>query len=129
MGEPLTEAPWIFWFNLDPAQEAEAFAAGGKKDEIPAGYYVDLTRLAYRYGWHRIASYEEADFDWHSDSVGREFWHYQRADGLTWWQAMRDIYPLETVEQFYEWSVCTDQLGMDPTWLHAKGIPTPTPSP
>jgi TolB protein len=126
MGEPLTDVPWIFWFELDPAKEAAAYAAGGKPGEVPTGYYVDLTRLARRHGWHRIASYEEEDFDWRTDSVGREFWHYQRTDGLTWWEAMSQIYPLETLEQYYGWTVCTEKLGMDPAWLRAKGIPTPS---
>jgi TolB protein len=129
MGEPLTDAPWIFWFEFDPATEPAAYTTGGKPGEIPSGYHVDLTRLARRHGWHRIASYQEEDFDWRSDSVGREFWHYQRTDGLTWWEAMLQIYPLETMEQTYGWTVCTEQLGMDPAWLRAKGIPTPTPIP
>lgn len=127
MGEPLTEAPFVFWFSLDPAREPEAWDAGGRPGAIPPGYYVDLTRLAQRHGWHRIASYEEPDFDWRTDSVGREFWHYQRTDGLTWWDAMLALYPLETLEATYGWSVCVNVLGMDPTWLSPKGIPTPVP--
>jgi TolB protein len=127
MGEPLTDAPWVFWFELDPDKEASAYAAGGRLGPIPLGFYVDLTRLARRHGWHRIASYQEANFDWRTDSVGREFWHYQRTDGLTWWEAMLEIYPLETVEQYYGWSVCIDELDLDPAWLTAKGIPTPSP--
>ena len=127
MGEPMTSAPWIFWFELDRRQEPDAFAAGGKAGVIPAGYYLDVTRLMRRYGWHRIASYQEEDFDWKWDSVGREFWHYQRTDGLTWWQAMRQIYDPETLEAMYGWQICTDQLDLDPIWLQAKGVPTPTP--
>ena len=127
MGEPLADAPWVFWFELDPDKEASAYAAGGRLGPVPPGFYVDLTRLAGRHGWHRIASYQETDFDWRTDSVGREFWHYQRTDGLTWWEAMLEIYPLETVERFYGWSVCVDKLDMDPVWLAAKGIPAPAP--
>ena len=126
MGQPITVAPWIFWFELDRAQEPGAFAAGGKPGAPPAGYYVDLTRLAKRYGWHRIASYEEPDFNWKTDSVGREFWHYEKTEGLTWWQAMGQIYPLQTLEALYGWKVCSEELEMDPLWLQAKGIPTPT---
>ncbi|MBN1936686.1 MAG: PD40 domain-containing protein [Anaerolineae bacterium] len=127
MGEPITASPWIGWFNLDPAQEPQAYAAGGKFDAIPPGYYIDFTRLAGRYGWHRIASYKEADFDWKWDSVGMEFWHYQRADGLTWWQAMQQIYPPELLDALYSWQTCVDKLGLDQTWLELKGIPTPSP--
>jgi len=128
MGEPLTVPLWVFWFDLDRSQEAEAAAAGGRPGDVPRGYYVDITQIAARYGWHRIASYQEPDFDWRTDSVGREFWHYQRTDGLTWWEAMRQLYPLETLNQFYGWDVCTKELGLDPAWLRAKGIPTPTPA-
>jgi TolB protein len=127
MGEPLTVAPWVFWYNLDRTREPAAYAAGGKPGTVPAGYYVDVTRLAGRHGWHRIASYEEEDFDWRWDSVGQEFWHYQRADGLTWWEAMSQIYPQETLEQYYGWTLCVDELGIAPAWAEAKGIPTPGP--
>jgi TolB protein len=129
MGEPLTVAPWVFWFDLDRSKEPSAYAAGGKPGAVPAGYYVDLTRLAKRHGWHRIASYEEEDFDWRWDSLGREFWHYQRTDGLTWWEAMSEIYAPEDLEALYSWTVCVDELGLDPAWVQAKGIPSPTPSP
>ncbi len=127
MGEPMTEAEWVFWFNLNPALEPEARAAGGRPGTYPSGYFVDITQLAHRYGWHRIASYEEEDFDWRTDSVGREFWHFQHTDGLTWWEAMLEIYPEETLEEWYGWTVCVDELGMDPSWLAPKGIPAPTP--
>ena len=127
MGEPLTEAEWVFWFNLSRALEPEARAAGGRPGAFPPGYYVDITQLAHRYGWHRIASYEEEDFDWRTDSVGREFWHFQHTDGLTWWEAMLELYPEETLEEWYGWSVCVEELGMDPAWLAPKGIPTPAP--
>ncbi len=128
MGEPITVAPWIGWFNLDPIREPQAYAAGGKPDLIPPGYYIDLTRLIERYGWHRIASYQEPDFDWRWDSVGMEFWHYQRTDGLTWWQAMSQIYPPDLLARWYGWQTCTEKLGLDPTWLEPKGIPKPPKS-
>ena len=128
MGEPMKEPEWAFWFNLSPVREPEARAAGGRPGIFPSGYYVDITRLAHRYGWERIASYEEEDYSWRTDSVGREFWHYQHVDGLTWWEAMRELYPDETLEEWYGWSVCVDELGLDPAWLAPKGVPTPTPA-
>jgi TolB protein len=127
MGEPLRVAPWVFWFSLDRAQDPAAYAAGGKPGSIPAGYYVDLTQLAARHGWQRIAAYQEGDYDWRWDSLGREFWHYQRTDGLTWWQAMSQIYPLETLHRYYDWTICVEELGLDPAWVEAKGVPTPRP--
>ncbi len=127
MGEPITAWPWIGWFNLDRTREPQAYAAGGKFDAIPPGYYIDFTRLAGQYGWQRIASYKEADFDWRWDSVGMEFWHYQRTDGLTWWQAMQQIYPSDVLESWYGWQTCTEKLGLDSTWLEPKGIPRSNP--
>jgi TolB protein len=125
MGEPLTVAPWMFWFELDPLREPDAHASGGRPGPVPEGYYVDLTRLAARHGWHRIASYEQGDFDWRWDSLGREFWHYQRTDGLTWWQAMRQLYSRADLDGYYSWQVSSEELGLDPAWLQAKGIPNP----
>ena len=128
MGEPMKEAEWVFWFNLSRTLEPEARAAGGRPGAYLPGYFIDLTRLGRRSGWPRIASYEEEDFNWRTDSVGREFWHFQNTDGLTWWEAMLEIYSKETLEKWYGWDVCVDELGMDPSWLVPKGTPTPAPA-
>ena len=117
--------PEAVWYGSTPLARALSLLLA------PLGWLyctvASLRALAYRHGWHRIASYEEDDFDWRWDSVGREFWHYQRTDGLTWWQAMLEIYDLETMERTYGWSVCVDELGIDPRWLGPKGVPTPVP--
>jgi len=126
-GRPLTERPWVFWFQLNKDREPQAYEAGGRPTSIPAGYYEDFTALARRHGWHRIAAFEEEDYDWRWDSIGLEYWHYQKTDGLTWYQAMRQIYPEETLQEFFNWPLCLER-GQTEDVLRAKGVPVPTPT-
>ena len=127
-GRPLTQRPWVFWFVLDEEKEPEAYKAGGRPTSIPSGYYEDFTAIARRHGWHRIPAFEEEDYDWRWDSLAREFWHYQKTDGLTWYQAMQQIYPEETLQEFFNWELCLER-GQTEDVLRAKGVPTPTPTP
>jgi len=127
-GRPLTERPWVFWFLLDKEKEPEAYEAGGRPTSIPSGYYEDFTAIARRHGWHRIPAFEEEDYDWRWDSLGREFWHYQNTGGLTWYQAMQQIYPEETLQELFNWPLCLER-GQTEAVLLAKGVPTPTPTP
>jgi TolB protein len=127
-GRPLTDRPWVFWFLLDKEKEPEAYEAGGRPTSIPSGYYEDFTAIARRHGWHRIPAFEEEDYDWRWDTLGREFWHYQKADGLTWYQAMLQIYPEETLQESFNWPLCLER-GQTEAVLRAKGVPTPTPTP
>lgn len=124
-GRPLTLRPWVFWFVLDKEKEPEAYEAGGRPTFIPLGYYEDFTAIARRHGWHRIPAFEEEDYDWRRDSLGREFWHYQKTDGLTWYQAMRQIYPEEILQRFFNWELCLKERGQTEDVLRAKGVPLP----
>ena len=50
---------------------------------------MDVTALAKRHGWERIACYAiEEDYHWQTDSNATEYWHYERTDGLVWWEVM-----------------------------------------
>ena len=89
---------------------------------------MDLTAIAHKHGWERIAAYDEEDYSWKFDTLGTEYWHYQRTDGLTWYAAMQEIYPEETLQQGYTWEKC-QELGIGEDVLLAKGIPTPTATP
>jgi len=128
-GRPLTQHPWVFWFLLDEEKEPQAYEAGGRPTSIPSGYYEDFTAIARRHGWHRIPAFEEEDYDWRWDSLGREFWHYQNTAGLTWYQAMQQIYPEETLQELFNWELCLEERGQTEAVLRAKGVPTPTPTP
>jgi TolB protein len=125
-GEPLKENPWLHWWHIVPEHEPEAYDAGGKRLRIPGGYYADITALAKRHGWERIACYAiEGDYHWNTDSNGTEYWHYERTDGLSWWDAMQQIYALETLEENAGWEAASKKA-QNEAMMRSKGIPTPT---
>lgn len=126
-GEPLKESPWLHWWHIVPEEDPEAYDAGGKRLPIPEGYYVDVTALAKRHGWERIAAYAiEGDYHWNTDSNGTEYWHYERTDGLIWWEAMQQIYTPEQLERSVGWQVSLTKAQTEEMML-SKGIPTPAP--
>jgi TolB protein len=89
LGEPLRRMPWDF---LSRSQgDVEAYNQGGRlRSEIPRGYYVDLTTLAADYGWTRVA----AGTDWRANFNAVNYWMFVKTDGLTWFDAMRELYTL-----------------------------------
>jgi TolB protein len=97
-GEPLRQLPWDFRARF--GAEASYFDEGGKvKDAIPAGYYVDFTALAADYGWQWLPS----TTNWRTFFPGVRFWHYENRQGLTWPEAMLEIYtPEELIPIFGE---------------------------
>lgn len=124
-GEPLKENRWRHWWHIVPAEEPEAYAAGGKRLPIPGGYYVDVTALAKRHGWERIACYAiEGDYHWLTDSNGTEYWHYQRTDGLIWWEAMSQIYEPEVLEEHVGWAASMEHAQSE-EMARSKGVPSP----
>lgn len=87
MGEPLRARSWDFRARF--GNEPRYYNEGGRlKDSIPAGYYIDFTALAADYGWQRVP----ASDNWRTFFPGIRFWHYQNRGGLTWAEAMREIY-------------------------------------
>lgn len=126
-GEPLKENPWLYWWHIVPEHEPEAYEAGGKRLPIPSGYYADITALAKRNGWERIASYAiDGDYHWNTDSNGTEYWHYERTDDLIWWDAMQQIYSPEMLDQHVGWEV-SQRKAQSEEMMKSKGIPTPGP--
>ncbi len=87
LGEPLRHAPWDL---LSRGQgDVEAYNQGGRlRADIPAGYYIDLTQLAADYGWR----WTPAGSDWRANTNSINYWSFVRDDGLSWYQAMREIY-------------------------------------
>jgi TolB protein len=87
LGEPLRRMPWDFASRTQG--DVEAYDQGGRlKASIPEGYYVDLTQIALDYGWARVP----AGNDWRANSNSINYWLFQKRDGLTWFEAMREIY-------------------------------------
>ena len=126
-GEPLKDNPWLHWWHIVPEHDPEAYDAGGRRQPIPGGYYADVTAIAKRHGWERIACYAiEDDYHWNTDSNATEYWHYERTDGMVWWDAMQQIYTPEQLEQHVGWQVSLNKAQTKEMML-SKGIPTASP--
>jgi TolB protein len=95
LGEPLRSLPW----DLSARNEGGLAAAqGGKlKDEVPEGYYVDFTQLAADYGWER----RNALSNWRSSWFDIEWWHFQKTEGMSWYECMLEIYDEEEIADSY----------------------------
>lgn len=52
-----------------------------------SGYAIDFTELAKQHGFERIPAWN----GWQRSYNRQEFWHYQKMDGLTWDEAMRQL--------------------------------------
>jgi TolB protein len=91
-GEPLRDLPWDFRARY--GFEPQYYDQGGTwKEYLPPGYYVDFTALAADYGWSRVPAVES----WHTYFPAIRFWHYENRQGLTWEQAMLEIYTAEEI--------------------------------
>lgn len=121
LGEPLKEAPWDLSYR---ARWVVAPGAGGTEKPVPYGFYVDFTELAREYGWERISSQNSSDFDWKTNKIGAEYWHFQRTQGLNWYQAMRELYSDSEIRTAGDWNALV-QSGYDPYVLNLKDIPGP----
>ena len=95
MGEPLRVAPW----DLKARSEGGLAAVQGGRpmDEVPSGYYVDFTTLAADYGWERVPALYRWRYYW----PDIRWWHFQKTDGLTWWECMLEVYSREEVEAVF----------------------------
>ncbi len=126
-GEPLKENPWLHWWHIVPEHDREAYDAGGKRLPIPSGYYADVTDIAKRHGWERIACYAiEGDYHWNTDSNATEYWHYERTDGMIWWDAMQQLYTPQQLEENVGWRVSLNKAQTKEMML-SKGLPTASP--
>ncbi len=114
-GEPLRWHPWEISFI--PSGE-------GQPGSIPSGYYVDFTRMAMEAGWERIAAHQGEDFDWRQDYKALEFWHYQKRDGLIWYEAMEQIHPAEELQTLFSWEKAAE-AGVPFYLIRLKGIKLP----
>ncbi len=95
LGEPLRAIPW------DLAARSKgglAAAQGGElKSEAPAGYYVDFTTLAADYGWER----RNALSGWRSSWFDIEWWHFQKTEGMSWYDCMLEMYDADEIAESY----------------------------
>lgn len=88
LGAPLQTPIWDF--STRNAGDPEAYDSGGSwKEDIPEGYYVDFTRLAADYGFERLPALS----NWRTYYPAARFNEFVLTDGLTWEEAMLELYP------------------------------------
>ncbi|MEN8240375.1 MAG: hypothetical protein ABFS17_00505 [Chloroflexota bacterium] len=91
-GKPLTDLPWVFSTRIT---NSTAFLGGGEQASIiPEGYWLDFTTLAGDYGWQRFP----ALYNWQSYFPGTRFNLFAITSGLTWEDAMLQLWPPEIFE-------------------------------
>lgn len=117
MGEPLRTAIW----DVSPAARIRSRGAGGLLRGLLPGYYVDVTELARQYGWRRISSHTLPDFDWRDNFLALEYWHYEKKDGLTWWDAIREVYPSSDLGTLFTYDALRRQQ-YNPLTAMLKGV-------
>lgn len=91
MGVPLTNAVWDI--NARYTGDPQAYEEGGKLMNPPAGYWVDLTELASRYGWERLPSW----VNWKTFYPAIRYNQFVMPGGLDWKAAMAELYPPEAL--------------------------------
>jgi TolB protein len=124
MGEPMKEAPWDMSYR---ARWIVGRGDGGFRKPVPYGFYVDFTELAREYGWLRISSHDDEDFNWKSNKLASEYWHFQKTNGNNWYPAMTEAYSEADLKSSIEWNALV-KFGYDPYLLYLKGIPAPSKS-
>jgi len=83
-----------------------------------------VTELARQYGWRRIPSHTQPSFDWRRDFQALEYWHYQNSDDVTWWEALREVYPPSDYKDLFSYESLS-KLKYDTITINEKGIPLP----
>lgn len=87
LGRPLTEHPWDFAARLN-GDNASLQAGGAPAAAIPAGTWIDFTDLAAEYGFERLPALP----NWRSYYPGALFNEFAFTAGLSWQQAMLQLY-------------------------------------
>jgi len=87
-GEPLRQLPWDLTsrYNLDPVTYDQG---GAYAKSIPAGFWVDLTAVAHKFGWERVPALD----NWRSYFKGTLFNEFVLTGSLDWRTAMLQLYP------------------------------------
>jgi TolB protein len=92
-GMPMKELAWDFASRH--SGDPRAFEEGGLQEQaIPAGYWVDFTRLAAAYGWERLPSLSS----WRVAYSGIRYNEYVLRQGLDWFSAMLEVYPRQALD-------------------------------
>lgn len=116
LGEPIHNAPWNLSarYELDP----RTYEQGGEYAPVPSGYWVDVTSLAAAYNWERLPALP----NWRTYYNGARFTEFALTNGLNWYSAMQELYPVDALVT--PTRVLAPTLTPTPTFTS-----TPTPRP
>jgi TolB protein len=120
-GRPITVNTWDYGYR---ARAEIAPEQGGIEKPIFQGYYVDFTALAREYGWTRISSWNDEDFSWTWHFKAFEYWHFQKADGLPWYDSMQEVYAQAKLDDYFTYDRMLE-VGDYPFLIALKGVPLP----
>ena len=90
-GEPLKDTPW----DLTARYQGDtlSYENGGKYEQTTAGYWIDFTEIALRFGWNR----KSAQNNWRTYFPGTRFNIFVQDNNLNWYDALLEIYPEEII--------------------------------
>ena len=119
-GEPLRSVPWDF--SGREGGDPTVYDQGGSyRESVPKGYYVDFTALASDYGFLRQAALH----NWRTYYAGTRYKEFALSDGLSWEEAMLQIYPSSAIITPTPFQTPTKTPTRTPWWIKTS---TPTPS-
>lgn len=90
-GEPIAGMVWDL--NARSSGQPENYEQGGTYTSPPAGYWIDFTELAARFGWQRLPALA----NWRTFFSAALFNEFVFSQGMKWNTAMRQLYPAEMV--------------------------------
>ncbi len=124
-GLPMRDQPWSLdaRYNGDP----RTYEQGGAFLPIPAGYWIDFTELAGRFGWQPVPALQ----NWRTFYPAARFNQFVKTDGLNWSAAMGQFYPPEALQTPTSIPTLTLTPTVSPTirfFRTATPLPSPTPT-
>jgi len=120
LGSPLTQLVWDLKQRY--SGEPSAYENGGALKSPPAGYWVDFTDLALRFGWLRLPALS----NWRMYYSAARFNIFVQMDSPDWQSAMNALYPPEALATFTPYPTSTAIVIPSAT---PRVSPTPTRTP
>jgi TolB protein len=121
-GAPLTQLPWLL--DTRYSDDPSTYETGGNRTGLPEGYWVDFTALALSMGWER----QPALTNWKTYFSSAKFNQFVLKDGLDWFTAMNQVYPIEALQSPTPLLTATITPSITPTIRYYRSV-TPTFAP
>jgi hypothetical protein len=107
-------------------EEKPDFSVNPHGNNVFQKTYIDVTETLTDHGFTRIPAQE----GWEHTRDKREWWHYEKRDAHTMYEALRDIHTADEVVKGYKSLVTDEKSGQAPTKslvrLHKEGFPYET---